>query len=219
MEAPTCIGISQCSFEEFVAFLFARDAPDETEKRDLWYWNVEVEFDPQRTCRYYVRLFRHPSFLLDRFSNSQLEQGFWAIQSPTLNCSVSELIWNTDLSFAAREECVRSMLDLFTGLFASQPLDSSVHMWWDSLCFDWHCGNRNRARGGEDESMQDAMFQTLSGILATDSVICQGPALHGLGHLHHPDTEQVVRQYLEHRPSLTKEQREYALAAARFEVL
>lgn len=92
-------------------------------------------------------------------------------------------------------------------------------MWWDSLCFDWHCGNRNRERGGEDLLMQDVMFQTLSEILSLDSEFCQDAALHGLGHLHHPGTERLVHDYLKERPTLNIKRREYALAAGRFEVL
>jgi hypothetical protein len=211
--------ITHASFEEFVVFLFARSVPVEGEESKSWYWNADVTFDPETVCRYYVRLFRDPSFLLERFSKLQLEQGFWAIQSCLLSCSVSEVIWDTNLPFAEREECVRSMFDLFRRLFAVESLETSVQMWWDSLCYDWHCGNRSRERGGEDAAMQDVMFQTLSSLLALDSPICQGAALHGLGHLHHPGTEELVHQYLRQRTSLSKEWTEYALAATRFEVL
>jgi len=67
--------------------------------------------------------------------------------------------------------------------------------------------------------MQDVMFETLSNILALDSEFCQRAALHGLGHLHHPGTEQLVQQYLEQHSALDGELREYALAAGRFEVM
>jgi hypothetical protein len=56
-------------------------------------------------------------------------------------------------------------------------------------------------------------------VLAIDSWICQGAALHGLGHLHHPSTAELVDRFVEEHPSLTKEQLSYAHAAARFEVL
>src|SRR5262245_53084586 len=102
-----------CSFEEFVTFLFDRSVPSTAEKHDPWYWNVEVTFNPERVRGHYVQLFRAPEFLLERFSKAQLEQGFWAIQSCNLNCSVSNLIWDVNLPSAAREECVKSMLDLF----------------------------------------------------------------------------------------------------------
>jgi hypothetical protein len=67
--------------------------------------------------------------------------------------------------------------------------------------------------------LQDTYFQTLDKVLAIDSWICQGAALHGLGHLHHPDTAALFRRHIDEHPSLTKEQVAYAQAAAKFEVL
>jgi hypothetical protein len=218
-EKTSSIDISKFSFDQFMDFLFDREAPLDTKKRDPWYWHTEVTFDPERVWAHYVRLFQKPNFLLERFSRNQLEQGFWGIQSGNIDCAVTEIIWMEYLPFSLRETCVRSMFQLFQLLFAIEPLETSAHMWWDSLCFDWHCGNRNRLRGGEDLLMQDVMFQTLTEILTLDSEFCQDAALHGLGHLHHPETEQLVQKYLEQRPALDIKRREYALAAARFEVL
>lgn len=228
MEGFVRIDITQHSFDQFIDFMFDHEVPAEpnreatgrTKANEPWYWEqIELVYDPAKVCGYYVRLFREPGFLLQRFSKPQLEQGFWALQGPNLDCSLGNLLWLPDLSFAAREECVRSMFDLFRLLFAVEPLDASVQMWWDSLCYDWHCGNRNRALGGEDRKMQDVMFETLAAILSLDSPTCQGAALHGLGHLHHPETQQLIQRYLGEHPSLTKEWKEYALAAAEFKVM
>jgi len=219
MEEYKRIDISQYSFDQFISFMFERDVPPEAEKRHPWYWNMEVTYAPKAICSYYVQLFRQPEFLVQRFSKAQLDEGFWAIQGPNLDCAVDRVLWDTDLPFAAREECVRSMFDLFRLIFANEPLDTSVQMWWDSLCYDWHCGNRNRDSGGEDLKMQDVMFETLAAILSLDSPICQRAALHGLGHLHHPGTQKLIQQYLREHPSLSEEQREYAIAAAAFKVM
>jgi hypothetical protein len=219
MEQPSYIDLTKFSFDAFVSFLFDRGAPPDSEHQDRWYYHVEVEFDPETICAYYVQLFRRPEFLLERFTKSQLDEGFWAIEGPNLNCSAYRLIHDSDLPLSAREECIRSMTDLFERLFSKESLDSSVQMWWDSLCYDWHCGNRNRDRGGEDERLQDVFFQTLSILLSSDSENCQGAALHGLGHLHHPETPQLIELYIQQHPMLTKERKEYAHSAARFEVL
>ena len=213
------IDISQFSFDEFVSFLFDREVPPETAKRDPWYWHTEIAYVPEIICSYYVRLFQQPQFLRARFSKPQLEQAFWAIPADNLDCSAARIMWDSDLPFAGREECVKTMADLFRNLFATEPLETSVQMWWDALCYDWECGNRKRERGGEDEQMQDVIFQTLTSILAIDSDICQGAALHGLGHLHHPETENLIQRFIAQHPTLTKGQRDYALAAAKFKVL
>jgi hypothetical protein len=119
------------SFEEFVDFLFAHDAPtqeevharliqrDRTNQSSPWFYYSNLTFELEQACSYYILLFRQPQFLLDRFSKDQLEQGFWAIQSPTLDCSVENLVWNRELSLAHREECIRSMASLFRSLFAN----------------------------------------------------------------------------------------------------
>jgi len=218
----TVVKLTQYSFEQFVRFLFARAVPagePEAGKREPWYWNTEVIFIPEEICKYYTQLFQRPEFLVERFSKAQLDEGFWAIQGPNLDCSAYRIIADTSLSFEPREECIRSMFELFRRLFASEPLDTSVSMWWDSLCYDWHCGNRNRELGGEDLRLQEVFFETLARILSLDSETCQGAALHGLGHLHHPKTDELIGSYLREHPSLAKEWRAYALAAAEFKVM
>jgi hypothetical protein len=212
--------ISESSFDEFIAFLFARDVPSEREKRSCrWYFNTRATFNLPHVGSYYAQLFRQPCFLLESFTEDQLEQGFSAMQVRSLSCSVRNLIWNADLSLASREECVRSMFYLFRDLLANYPLGYTACMWWDSFCFDWECGNRRRSRGGVDLWMQDVLFETIVEVLELDSLSCQGAALHGLEHLHHPQTEEAVQNFLAQHPSLEEECRTYALSITRFEPL
>jgi hypothetical protein len=211
--------ISEYSFDEFVAFIFAHEPRADCKKQKPWYCNLEVIYDPQKLCAYYDQLFRQPLFLLERFSKAQLEKGFWAIHGATMHFAVSRVIWDTDVPFVAREECVRSMIDLFRLFFATEPLETSSNMWWDSLCYEWHCGNRDRERGGEDLRMQDVMFEALAAILRLNSEPCQIAALHGLGHLHHPGTAALIHTFIAEHPARTAETKEYAFQAAKFDVL
>ena len=132
MEPPKSIDLTNASFDEFVAFLFepdiGHDIAPESEKYDPWYFHAEVGFDAKNIGAYYVRMFGQPEFLLTRFTRAQLEEGFWAIQGPNLNCSVSRIINDSDLPLFFREECIRSMADLFKRLFATEPFDTSVQM-------------------------------------------------------------------------------------------
>jgi hypothetical protein len=210
--------LADFSYDEFVSFIFDREIRVRDGAYHPWYFDVAVVFDARRVCEFYTRLFRRPEFLLDKYSKAQLEEGFWAIHGDAFDCCAQRIIWDTDVLFASRCECVRSMSDLFKRLFALEPLETAVIMWWDSLCYDWQCGNRDRQRGGEDRSLQDVMFEVLADLLQNDSEICQDAALHGVGHLHHPATQQLIEDYLMQRPSLTKERQQYALAAARFDV-
>jgi hypothetical protein len=219
MVERTTVVLASPTFDEFVAFLFDRNVALESKGKDYWYWHVTVEFDAEVIAGYYVQLFRQPEFLLERFTKAQLEEAFWAIPSYSLDCSVIRIINDSDLSLSLREECIRSMAELFRRLFAREPLNTSVQMWWDSLCYDWHCGNRSRGPGGEDLKLQDIFFQTLAEVLTIDSWVCQAAALHGLGHLHHPKTKELIDRFVSEHNFLTEEHKEYALAAARFEVL
>jgi hypothetical protein len=208
------VDIRGFSFESFVTFIFEREMPRE----EYWYWQLDITFDAQTVCAYYLRLLREPEFLLDSYSKAQLEEGFWAVQT-WMDCSVQRVIWDEELPFALREQCVRSMFDLFSLLFAMEPLDSAVYMWWDSFCYAWHSENRKRSRGGEDLLMQDVMFETLSRILWMGPQHCQKAALHGLGHLHHPLTESLISEFLAKNPGTSEEVRVYAAAASKFDVL
>jgi hypothetical protein len=219
MKPSNCVDLRAYSFNDFVAFMFDRDAPSDSVGGDRWFYHVDVEFDPEIICAYYIRLFQRPEFLATRFTKQQLDQGFWAVVGPNLNCSVYNLIHHSDLTFSMKDDCIHSMTDLFDRFFAKVSLETVDSMWWDALCYDWHCGNRSRDRGGEDEQLQNALFRTLSALLSHPSEACQGAALHGLGHLHHPDTPKLIQEYIQQHPALTKEWTAYALAASKFEVM
>jgi hypothetical protein len=207
MERPESRDLTNISFDDFVSLIFNHA---EQIKPDRPLSGIEVEIDAKRMCAYYVQLFQKPEFLHSRFTKQELEEGFWEIMGCAHDWSLGDLIEYSNAPLSSRKECIESMAILFERLFASEPLDTSVHMWWDSLCYSWHSGNRKRERGGDDLELQDTYFQTLAKVLAIDSWICQGAALHGLGHLHHPDTATLISRYIDEHPSLTKEQVAYA---------
>ena len=63
-----------------------------------------MEFEPIRVACDYVRLFTDPEFLLTQYSSEQLEQGFWAMPSCNIECSVAEIIWHKQVPFVVREK-------------------------------------------------------------------------------------------------------------------
>jgi hypothetical protein len=166
----------------------------------------------------YIRLFEEPSFLFEKFNPEKLEQGFWAAQSCNLACSVSELVWESEAKLELRKQCIRAMYSLFEKFFSKDSLETSCYMWWDSLAYGYCCGNYFRERSDEERRMQDVMFETLCKILSLKSEGCQFAALHGLGHLRHPDTEAAISSYLSLHPELENEAREHALAAIKGEI-
>jgi hypothetical protein len=204
------VDISRYSFEEFVDFVFDHDVPIEVgtpptseEGVQRWYFSTRATIDLERLSAHYTRLFSESARLLRRFPKAQLEHGFSAIQSGS-TFSVRKLIWNMDLAFHHRERCVRSMFFLFRDFFSVEPLRYTANMWWDGLCFVWEIGQRQRSRGGEDATMQDVMFVTMSEILGIDSDECRYAALHGLSHLHHPATLELIEAYRSTIPGLER---------------
>jgi hypothetical protein len=180
---------------------------------------VEVDFDAKKICSYYMNLFWQPEFLLSRFTKQQLEQGSSAIQGPNLDGSVFRIIDDSGLPLSIRGECIACMADLFERLLGKEPFDSSVQMWWDFFRDSWHGGTRHRERGGEDLELQDLCFKTLARVLEIESWFCQAAALPGLGRLPRPHSLERIERYIGEHPSRMQEQKAYALAAARFEVL
>jgi len=58
--------------------------------------------------------------------------------------------------------------------------------------------------------MQDVLFGTLCQVVLIDSSICRGSALHGLEHLHHPETLTFIDGLIRSRPDLAEELTQYA---------
>ena len=212
------------SFEEFVEFLFAREVIPSprygSDDPEPWYYGAGALTEPLRLLLFYTRLFAEPAFLRDRFSDPQIEQGFSVILSPLCPVwSVRDILEDTDLPFRLRTNCVRAMVSLFEKLFGTLPSGFAVYMWWDILAYPWFADTRSRLAGGEDESMQDVMFETLGRILDLPQAQSQDSALHGLGHLCHPGTEALIDRYLEANPGIDPRLREFAERARRFDVL
>ena len=210
------IDLTNCTFEQFVVFIFDHEySPMNVPE---WYWEpeLEVQYNPTRHANCYIQLFTEPAFLLDRFPRLQLDQAFWAIAG-YMPGPVQEIMWDTSIPFELREKCVRSMYFLFEKLYAVNSLTetifmpgSSCEMWWDLLAGDYSTGSRNRASSDEDRRMQDVMFDTLCQILDLGSEECQGAALHGLNHLRHPETDKAIHKWIRAHPELSAGDIEHA---------
>jgi hypothetical protein len=199
------------SFEDFLRFFFGREADafkSDTDEEPTLDANLGAIAD------YYQKLFSNSDALLPSHSREELEQGFAAMIDPRIPISLPEVIWDSAIPLDTREGIVRSMLFLYRDLFGGDPLFGTPFMWWDPIAYDFECGNRRREDSRENQCMQDSMFETLTGILKLPSPGAQKAALHGLGHLHHPRTREVIEEYLVMHPELPDASRQYALQCA-----
>jgi hypothetical protein len=212
-------------FQDFVAFLFEHIPASWLKETHItpstggWPFAVEVESDPKELVQHYIRLFQNPEFLLERYHPIELEQAFWELRYHSW--SLAAVIHSKAVSLDDAETCIREMYDLFAKLFSQEPLDTSSFMWWDSDFTRFHCPFGISQRDYDEEEVQrlrQAMFETLCNILELDSLPCEAAALHGLGHLPHPDKEKVIKTFLANHPELS-DWRDYALAAIDGDIL
>jgi hypothetical protein len=193
-------------------FIFGHLVPEDPNSKG-WYWDVDPTFDPREQVTHLTAIFRNAADLRARYSPGQLEQGFWYLISGA-DGGLSDLLWNSAVPWDARAELIDATVALYRDLFAIDPLDTSSHMFWDGIAYDYGL-TRNPETNAEDRRVQDAMFDALLQILGLDSLPCKRAALHGLGHLRHRETEKAIKDFLARNPSLSEKDRAYALACAR----
>jgi len=175
---------------------------------------AEFEVDDAALVDIYAGLFTNPEFLLERYSHDQLDAGFAAMINCDNDLAVSELVWNRGVPIEKREHLISSMEHLYERFFRRESFVYSTFMWWDALAYAFECGNAVRGRSDEETRLQDAMFMVLVRILMSDAAACIAAAIHGLGHLHHPQGEMALNEFIERTPGISDELREYARQAA-----
>ncbi len=200
------VNLDELSFEQFVDLVFNHPVTD-----PAWYWADDFDYyfdDGIATVEHLTSLFREPEFLFEKYSLEQLEQGFYFITFLLCYIKFDGLLWAESIPFSLRKNCISSMYELFSRFFAVNSLKTIGFMWWDCLAYGYYMSNGKP----EDENgakVQQAMFETLRRILKIDSEECQKSALHGLGHLKHPEIEKTIKDYLRRR-FVKLELREYA---------
>ena len=189
------------TFEEFITHLFDHVISD-----PAWYFGgdaPEWEGSAELTIGFIARLFAEPTKELAKFSDHQLNSGFWYL------LTVSDLMFalvSNDVPEKNRIECLRCFAQLFSTLFNSRctdhlghsnqagasELNSACYMWWDILPI--HGQPQDPARRAFDAAALEVMGE----IANLSSIACQESALHGLGHWHYayPETvEAIISQY------------------------
>lgn len=202
------INLNEFSFDEWLIFVF--DHPVASEPSTAWYWDYEWDWEaePQRILRYSIKLFNNSQVLLGKFSYEQINQGLWFLLGATNQ--LSDWIWDEKIEWEIREECIKAMFNVFTGLFTANPIQDAYFMWWDLL----------RDFSDEpDQKVINTMFETLAQILNLESPNCQDSALHGLGHIEHTGKKLLIENFLRKHSNLDEDIRKYALAAIEGKVL
>jgi hypothetical protein len=215
--------LSQLNFEEFVSFLFDHDM----EKEEYWYhepalhtfntFNDKDVSSPSIIVKHMTRLFTEFSAVASRYSLPQINAGIWAMLGYG-GFQLEKHLWLPAAPLDERLACIRSMYFVYSDYVVKstvEVMENCFDLWWDAVAsgfweqmdFELKINQGDTlSLNAEHRALLDAMFETLSKILALPDLRTQGYALHGLGHLHHPGVRDLVQHFLdEHRQDLTAE--------------
>jgi hypothetical protein len=154
--------------------------------------------------------------LCERDKPAQLDQGLWAIFGQ-VRCL--RFIFDSKVAVQARIACIESMYAAFRDVVSHYEGDIEATfywMWWNMIMHEFHPVPKEYKLGyvkltDDEQSMIDVIFRTLAKILALPHRGCQVAALHGLGHLYHPEAARLIEAYIDgHRTELSEEQIQYA---------
>jgi hypothetical protein len=214
--AGNTIDVRRASRKAFEDFVFDHEVHG-VGSPDVWYHQLDLEilYDPANNARRLIEMFEGARSLLDKYTRAQLEQGCWALFGAGFDGNLEVLIWDSELPIDTKEALIHAMYIMYRDLFAADPLGEACEMWWDGLAYAINPMKRADPDGNSDHKrIQNAMFETLSKIVFLDAKHCQFAALHGLNHVFHPDTDDLVRGYVERNPDLSDEEVEYAAICA-----
>lgn len=228
--------LSNASFEEFLDFLF--DHPVAAQHREESWWkeigkdvsydpawfdnlgrhpSARVRHDPNLTAEFYIRLFEDPRILLDRYSRSQIAQGFALIRGfPNIEfpAGLGRLFVEERVPLEERLSVARALGPLHNDLFAPEDFDSAAWHLWGGLVMGFNSAIElyaaNRDASEEIRALRQAMFEVLVGLLDQSNPDMAGLAICQLGYLDHPDTAPAIRHCLTNRADLSNDTVEYA---------
>jgi hypothetical protein len=142
-----------------------------------------------------------------RFSLRQIDRAIWAIWCGPF--SLDQLLWDNTVALDKRVECIRSMYLVYAEVVAKSDvrvMENCFDMWWDWLPSNfWGCqAFDNKIQEGDtskldsdSKTLLDEMFLVLRKILELPDRRVQCYALHGLGHVHHPDVRALVQAFID----------------------
>ena len=206
--------LREATHSDFQSFIFEHEDREWVYDLDLW-----VDYEPEYIARLYSELFLNSGDLLKKYAVEQIDRGCWAMLSSGYDGNLEDLIWGDVLEPNSIRTLINSMYGLYANLFDQVSIQYSCDMWWDSLAYDFNPMNNAHERSKNHTAIQEAMHETLVRILRLDSKECQMAALHGLNHVYHPDTEKVINRYMSENTHLSEEDKKFALACSKGEMM
>jgi len=211
------LDLSRKSFDQFVEFFFNREVVPDDEQYHYFStdlagerYDEAVPSSPTIVVKHMTKLFSAFGEIAPRYSLAQIDQGIWGILGE--NLKLYQLVFSDSVPLPNRLECIRSMYHVYSDFVAKSktvpdPDLSGFWMWWDLLLHGFWTPPRPFVPGtymgdaskldAESLVLLEAMFETLKRILDLPHTETQRCALHGLGHLQHPDVRDTVQHYID----------------------
>jgi hypothetical protein len=190
-----------------------------------WHWSPDAPAwgeSPERSALYISETFERSGELLARFTDEQLNQGFWYLVSNSCSDFIFALI-EPQVPLALRLRALRSFVPLFKQVMVvrcsphlshlnergANPLNGACYMWWDLLPIS------GRPEQPDRTEFDSEVLAVLRQLLAIPHDACRESALHGLGDwaLYYPNVASIVDDFLARTPGLRPELVSYALRA------
>jgi hypothetical protein len=211
------LDLSSKTFDEFVDFFFARRVVSEKEHFDYFLTDLEgqrydeaVPSSPEILVSHMTKLFTEFGEIAPKYSLAQIDQAIWAFLGSYFQ--VYGFLFDSSVPFPNRLQCIRSMYCVYSDFVARSEADpnpnlSGFFMWWDLVLHGFWTPPKLFVPGtyrgdaskldSESRVLLDVVFETLKRILELPDTETQRCALHGLGHLHHPEVHETVQHYID----------------------
>jgi hypothetical protein len=211
------LDLSSKTFDQFVEFFFNREVVPDEKRFDYFLMDLAGqqydEFVPSSSAilvKHMTKLFSEFGQIATKYSLAQVDQGVWAILGAHLR--LYEFLFDSSVPLPMRLECIRSMYHVYSDFVAKLETDlppdlSGFWMWWDLVLHGFWTPPKPFVAGtyrgdaskldSESLVLLDVMFETLKRILDLPHAESQRCALHGLGHLHHPEVRGTVQRYID----------------------
>jgi hypothetical protein len=221
-DEPKDLDLSSLTFEEFTGFFFAREVVPDDEQFDYFLTDLQgqkyfesVPSSPEVLVNHLTKLFSGFGQIAREYTLAQVDQGVWGIWGANLR--LYEFVFDPSVPLASRLSCIRSMYHVYADYVSKlerEPdpeIESGVYMWWDLILHGFWNSSRPVIAGTwrgdpskldpESRVLLDILFETLTRILAIPNRASQLSALHGLGHLYHPQVHDAVQRFIDANPS------------------
>ena len=216
-DEPRDLDLSSLTFDQFAAFFFAREVVPDDEQYGYFLIDLygetyfeSVPSSPEILVNHLTNLFTHFGQIASRYTLAQVDQGVWGMCA---NLRLYELLFDPPVLLTPRSDCIRSMYRVYSDYVSKlerEPdpeIESGFYMWWDLILRGFWNSSRRSWRedpsklDAESRALLDLLFETLTRILEIPNRASQQSALHGLGHLHHPQVHPAVQRFIDTNPS------------------